>query len=78
MFKRKADVVAQNTKGIEFLMKKNKINVVRGSASFSGPNELKIEDGNGKVEKLEFKNVLLLPVPNQIFLRHLTMIKKSN
>ncbi|MBK7880359.1 MAG: dihydrolipoyl dehydrogenase [Saprospiraceae bacterium] len=59
MFKRKADVVAQNTKGIEFLMKKNKINVVRGSASFSGPNELKIEDGNGKVEKLEFKKCIV-------------------
>lgn len=59
MFKRKADVVAQNTKGIEFLMKKNKINVVRGSASFSGPNELKIEDGNGKVEKLEFNKCIV-------------------
>jgi dihydrolipoamide dehydrogenase len=59
MFKRKADVVAQNTKGIEFLMKKNKINVVRGSASFSGPNELNIEDGNGKVEKLEFKKCIV-------------------
>jgi dihydrolipoamide dehydrogenase len=33
--------------------------VVRGSASFSGPNELNIEDGNGKVEKLEFKKCIV-------------------
>ncbi|HQX43261.1 MAG: dihydrolipoyl dehydrogenase [Saprospiraceae bacterium] len=59
MFKRKEEVVSQNTKGIEFLMKKNKITVINGMASFSGPQELSIDAGNGKVEKLEFKKCII-------------------
>ena len=40
----KADVVAQNTKGIEFLFKKNKVTWIRGWASIPAPGRVKVGD----------------------------------
>lgn len=48
MIARKTDVVKQNTDGINFLMKKNKIDVFHGLASFVDKNTIKIA---GKEEK---------------------------
>jgi len=39
---RSREVAAQLSKGISFLMKKNKIEVIKGEASFAGPNQLQI------------------------------------
>ncbi len=44
---RKRDVVLQNNKGIEFLMKKNKIKVVHGKASFETPSSVAVVDDRG-------------------------------
>ncbi len=46
MINRKADVVDQNTKGIEFLMKKNKIEVFKGHGSFVDPHTINIKGEN--------------------------------
>ncbi len=40
----KTDVVAQNTKGIEFLFKKNKITWLKGWASIPAPGQVKVGD----------------------------------
>ncbi|MDP9955474.1 dihydrolipoamide dehydrogenase [Epilithonimonas hungarica] len=42
LFKRKTEVVAKNTQGLDFLMRKNKITVFHGSGSFVNNETLKI------------------------------------
>ncbi len=39
---RKGEVVSANTKGIEFLFKKNKITWLKGEAKFTGPNAIEV------------------------------------
>lgn len=48
MIDRKADVVKQNTEGINYLMSKNKIDVLHGLGSFVDKNTIKV---SGKEEK---------------------------
>ena len=45
MIKRKAEVVKQTCDGVEFLMKKNKIDVVHGHGTFTSGSELEVKDG---------------------------------
>jgi dihydrolipoamide dehydrogenase len=40
---RKGEVVVANTKGIEFLFKKNKVTWLKGVASFAGPHEVTVD-----------------------------------
>ena len=47
MIERKADVVKQNVEGIDYLMKKNKIDVFHGMGSFTDKNTIQI-DGKDK------------------------------
>ena len=57
MIKRKSDVVEQTTKGIDFLMKKNKISVYEGLGSFIDKNTVKVE---GKEKKeIKTKNIII-------------------
>jgi dihydrolipoamide dehydrogenase len=46
---RSRGVADQNSKGIQFLFKKNKIDLLVGSASFKSKNEIEIKDDTGKV-----------------------------
>lgn len=59
MVQRKNEVVDQTCKGVEFLMKKNKIDVYTGVASFKSAKivEVKIEDGSA--ETLEGKHIII-------------------
>ena len=59
MIARKAEVVKQNTEGIKFLMKKNKIEVYHGHGSFVSSTRLSVKADDGKVEELETKNVII-------------------
>ncbi len=45
-------------KGVEFLLEKNRVTVMRGEAGFQGPEELIIEGKNGK-EKVSAKKIIL-------------------
>ena len=57
MIKRKSEVVEQTTKGIDFLMKKNKISVFEGLGSLIDKNTVKVE---GKDKKdLKTKNIII-------------------
>lgn len=58
MIARKEDVVEQNTKGIEFLMGKNKIDVHHGLGSFKDATHITIEK-EGKTETIEAKNIII-------------------
>jgi len=57
MVARKQSVVDQMTKGVDFLMKKNKIDVFTGTGSFVDANTLQI-DGKKK-EKILAKNIVI-------------------
>ena len=60
MIKRKDEVVDQTVKGVQFLMKKNKIDVFYGHGSFAGPNELHVaaSDG-GEDQTISAKNFII-------------------
>ncbi|MBK8954805.1 MAG: dihydrolipoyl dehydrogenase [Saprospiraceae bacterium] len=59
MMQRKQEVVTQNTKGIQYLMKKNKIKVIHALASFAGSRELLLTKDDGSSEKLLFDKCIL-------------------
>jgi dihydrolipoamide dehydrogenase len=59
MVKRKQDVVDQTVAGINFLMKKNKIDVLRGHGSFENKNTINITKEDGSVEQVGGKNVII-------------------
>ncbi len=59
MIARKDDVIAQNTAGIAFLFKKNKIDNYEGVGSFVDKNTVKITQADGKAEQITGKNVII-------------------
>ncbi|WP_209400717.1 dihydrolipoyl dehydrogenase [Pseudozobellia sp. WGM2] len=59
MIARKQGVVDQTTKGIEFLMDKNKINVYEGLGSFKDATHIDIKKNDGKSETIEAKNIII-------------------
>ncbi|MBL4655904.1 MAG: dihydrolipoyl dehydrogenase, partial [Bacteroidia bacterium] len=59
MIKRKDDVVKQTCEGIDYLMGKNKIDVYHGHASFVDKNTIQIDQGKGKVEKIESDKTII-------------------
>lgn len=59
MIKRKNSVVDQTCKGVEFLMKKNKIDVYHGHGSFVTANTIKIAKDDGSEETIEAKKVII-------------------
>ena len=59
MIGRKNDVVNQNVSGISYLMKKNKIDVHHGHASFVDANTISIAKGDGKTEEIKSKKIII-------------------
>jgi dihydrolipoamide dehydrogenase len=59
MINRKNDVVKQTVAGIDFLMKKNKIDVHIGVGSFKDKNNIEVKSADGKVNVLTAKNVII-------------------
>jgi dihydrolipoamide dehydrogenase len=59
MMKQKADSVAQLTKGIEFLFKKNKVDWVRGAGKIAGPGKVEVTGEDGAVTTLETANIVI-------------------
>jgi dihydrolipoamide dehydrogenase len=66
MIKRKQEVVDQTVKGVEYLMKKNKIDVHYGMGSFIDAHTIQIEKEDGKKEQIETDKVIIATgsVPN--------------
>jgi dihydrolipoamide dehydrogenase len=56
---RKNEVVEQTVGGVAFLMKKNKIDVFQGTATFVDRNHISILNEDGSTQKIETKNVII-------------------
>ena len=59
MISRKSEVVKQNVDGIQFLMKKNKIDVHHGLGSFVDANTVKVTKDDGTSEDIKGKNIII-------------------
>ena len=59
MIQRKNEVIEQTVGGINFLMKKNKIDVFHGHGSFVTANKLKIDKGENGAEEIETDKVII-------------------
>ncbi|HTF80996.1 MAG TPA: dihydrolipoyl dehydrogenase, partial [Cytophagales bacterium] len=59
MIKRKGEVVKQTCDGINFLMKKNKVDVHQGVGSFVDKNTIKITAKDGKVTEIKTEKVII-------------------
>jgi dihydrolipoamide dehydrogenase len=59
MISRKNDVVDQTTKGINFLMDKNKITVLQGLGSFESATQIRVTKADGSSEVIEAKNTII-------------------
>src|SRR6266513_1915076 len=59
MMKRKDGVVGQNTKGIEFLFRKNKITWAKGRGTLKSGNVVDVAGTDGKSESYRAKNVII-------------------
>lgn len=59
MIARKDEVVDQTTKGIQFLMDKNKITVFEGVGSFESSTQVKVTKNDGSTEILDSKYIII-------------------
>ena len=57
--KRKDKVVLKNSKGIEYLMKKNKVTVFKGTGKLALPGKVEVTDAEGKKQTIESKNIII-------------------
>ena len=59
MMKQKDESVAALTKGVEFLLKKNKADYVKGAGRIAEPGKVEVTGENGAVTTLETKNIVI-------------------
>ncbi len=57
--KRKEKVVMKSSKGIEYLMKKNKITAFSGTGKLALPGKVEVTSADGKKETINTKNIVL-------------------
>src|SRR5208283_4638207 len=55
---RKNGIVNKHSKGVEFLMKKNKVEVIPGYATIKGPGKVEVKSATG-TKMLDTKNILI-------------------
>ena len=58
VLERKNKIVAKHAKGVEFLMKKNKVDWIKGYGRLAGPGKVEVTTDGGK-QILEAKNIVL-------------------
>jgi dihydrolipoamide dehydrogenase len=59
MMARKTDVVAQNTKGVEFLFRKNKVTWARGFGTLKADNVVEVKGADGGITAWQGKSVII-------------------
>jgi len=59
MIARKNNVVKQTVDGINFLMKKNKIDVHHGTGSFVNEHEISVKDNDGSEKRINGKHIII-------------------
>ncbi len=58
VLKRKNDIVSKHAKGVEFLMKKNKVEVIKGFGTLKGGGQIEVRS-NDSVRTIEAKNIII-------------------
>ncbi|MBT8299322.1 MAG: dihydrolipoyl dehydrogenase [Maribacter sp.] len=76
MISRKQGVVDMTTKGIQFLMDKNKIDVYEGVGSFKDATHVNITKNDGKVETIAAKNSIIATGSKPATLPFITLDKE--
>ena len=59
VYQRKNKIVDQLSKGVAFLMKKNKITVFKGHGKMEGKGKVTVTDADGKAQTIDTKNVII-------------------
>ncbi len=59
MMNHKAETVAANVGGVDFLFKKNKITTLRGIGSIAGPGKVLVTPQSGPTVEVETKNIII-------------------
>ncbi|MEO5782697.1 MAG: dihydrolipoyl dehydrogenase [Ginsengibacter sp.] len=59
IIKRSRGVADKMSKGVQFLMKKNKIDVIMGNGKLLAPGKLEVTAADGKKQTLEAKNIII-------------------
>lgn len=57
--KRSRGVADKMSKGVQFLMKKNKIDVIMGNAKLTGKGKIEVTGGDGKKNSVEGKHIII-------------------
>ncbi|NNE43083.1 MAG: FAD-dependent oxidoreductase, partial [Gemmatimonadetes bacterium] len=68
VMKNKDDVVAKSAAGVNYLMKKNKIEVFKGTGHIDGPGRVSVTAEDGKKTQIAAKNIMIATgsVPRRI------------
>jgi dihydrolipoamide dehydrogenase len=64
--KRSRAVSAQNSKGVEFLFKKNKITWIKGTAKLAGKNVVSVKTAEGKEEKHDARKAVIISTGSRV------------
>jgi dihydrolipoamide dehydrogenase len=64
--KRSRAVSTQNSKGVEFLFKKNKITWIKGTAKLTGKNAVTVKTPDGKEEKHDAKKAIVISTGSRV------------
>jgi dihydrolipoamide dehydrogenase len=64
--KRSRGVSSQNSKGVEFLFKKNKITWIKGTAKLTGKNSVSVKSADGKEEKHDAKKAVVISTGSRV------------
>ena len=59
MLKQKEESVTALTKGVEFLMKKNKVDYLKGTGRIAGPGKVTVKGEDGAEQTLDAKNIVI-------------------
>ena len=59
MLKAKEDAVSGLTKGIEVLFRQNKVDYIKGTASFVSPTRISVQLNEGGEAEVEAKNIII-------------------
>ncbi|MEC5156797.1 dihydrolipoyl dehydrogenase [Chryseobacterium sp. MP_3.2] len=76
MIARKREVVDQTTKGIQFLMEKNKITVFEGVGSFESATQIKVTKNDGSTETIDSKYTIIATGSKPTVLPFITLDKE--
>jgi len=59
LLKFKDEAVDGNVKGVDFLLKKNKVDSVHGSGKIAGSGKVEVKGADGKTQTLETKAIVI-------------------